>query len=284
MTYGGVPYDRLSFKASHNSYDRDEDIHLQLAWDLTEPGQSGCRGLEFDINRHSDTSGGTSARYFQVSHDQGGEGPPLAAYLGYLLSFHCNDQCHDPVLITLDIKSEDGAIDVFPVELDTYLGEWFDTCLLLRPAELLRDRALDLCANVARSGWPPLDECRGRFIFCLSGTESWKAFYAGEQPFERLCFADVDVADDDRDVRPLTGHRAIANMHVFSDDFDVWRTSVRTFREARQIVRAYEFNSSGIWSKGMAAGVNVLATDQVRGHGWAGVGPEPFAMLQMATG
>ena len=170
MAFDLIPYDRVALKASHN----------------------GCRGLELDITRHSDSSAGTNLSYFQISHQKGGSGPPLGAYLGYLLSFHANHSKHDPVFVTLDVKSESGSRFKFPKEIDSYLREWFDASLIWTPGDMrARSRSsADLCATVARTGWPRVGELRGKFLFCVSGNEKWKSNYADDNPKQRLCFAD----------------------------------------------------------------------------------------------
>ncbi len=270
-------YDQLAFKASHNSYDRDEDFHQQLKWNPSQPYDGGCRGLEVDIVRHSNSTKGTSLGYFQVSHDQGGNGPPLANYLGYLLSWHLADPGHDPVFVDLDIRSKEGDVSVFPDEIDNYLREWFSGPLIFTPGNLLTDPDLDLVGNLEKNGWPALETLRGLFLFCLSGTNSWKEFYANDDLSHRLCFSDVDV-DDTKTTSPVTsGNRAVANLHLYSDDYDKWKKLVPSLRAQRLLVRGYVLNSEGIWDKAQGAGVNVLATDKVSGHDWAKVGNEPFA-------
>ncbi len=102
-----LKYNEVTFKASHNSYDRDETTHEQLDFHHEDPSRCGCRGLEFDIWRHSDEK----EKFFTVSHTQIlTEGPPLAWYLGLLLSWHLNNPGHDVILITLDIKSHMGKL------------------------------------------------------------------------------------------------------------------------------------------------------------------------------
>jgi len=55
-----MKYNQASYKQSHNSYDRDEDSHETLLFHPDNPGNAGCRGLEYDIWRHSDSSNGRS--------------------------------------------------------------------------------------------------------------------------------------------------------------------------------------------------------------------------------
>jgi hypothetical protein len=269
-------YNDLQQKGAHNSYQRKEDIHQQLAFNSAKPFQGGCRALEVDFARHSDITHGRSANYFQVTHDQGGTGTPLAAYLGYLLSFHLAAPMHDPVFVTLCIKSSQGNKKVFPDEFDTYIREWFDASFLLTPGQLMQGNAT-LGSSVGRSGWPDLCDIKGQFIFCLSGTESWKSLYARTAPKSRLCFADRDITDTTTAVKPSEfDHRIVANMNLFSDDVATWRDFVPQLRQRNVLVRGYVLNSKSLWNKALNASVNILATDEVSDHSWAKVGPNAF--------
>lgn len=279
MGYDDTQYDRLAFKASHNSYQRDEDVPEQLQWNKSQPYNGGCRGLEFDFTRHSVPGNNGSAReYFQVSHNKGGSGPPLADYLGYLLSWHRAHSNHDPVFVSLDIKSEAGSVSVFPDEFDNYLRKWFSAPLLFTPARVLEDSSLDLVRNLKKSGWPLFSTLRGMFIFCLSGTKDWKKYYANDHLSKRLCFSDVDVENTDTSSPVTKGNQGVANVHLFSKDYDKWKKLVPSLHAQRLLVRGYVLNSEGIWDKARSAGVNVVATDKVRNHDWAQVGGgAPFA-------
>ena len=130
-----MKYHEVSFKQSHNSYDRDEDSHVTLTFHSDDLGNAGCRGLEYDIWRHSDATGGKSVGYFTVAHTGGG-GPPFASYLGYLLSWHRANPRHDVIFVTVDIKSSGGSKEVFPDEIDTYMREWFNEKLVFTPRHL----------------------------------------------------------------------------------------------------------------------------------------------------
>jgi hypothetical protein len=279
MSYGGLRYHQCRFKASHNSYERDEDLHQQLHWSGSEPWQGGCRGLELDIWRHSDVSAGRNVGYFTVAHSTPGN-RPLADYLGHLLSYHAQHHGHDPVLVTLDIKSTQGSAAKFASEIDRYLGEWFDPGLVYRPADLrTRSRLPELLQVVQRAGWPRIDELKGKFVFCLSGTEAWKGHYAAHTGAGSLCFADYDVADDqgfDELAAQLPANRVFLNMHVFSADYGVWKVSTRLMSQRGYIVRAYVLDSKAIWTKALGAAVHVQSTDEVRGKTWAQAGSEPF--------
>lgn len=277
MAGTSASYNKVAFKASHNSYERDEDLHAQMRWNEQEPYDGGCRGLEFDINRHSDSSGGTSLRFFQVSHDQGGTGTPLGAYLGYLLSWHLAHPSHDPIFVDLDIKSKMGSEMSFPGEIDTYLEEWFSRPLIFTPGDIFGDSDLDLVAYVQKHGWPTLADLRGKFVFCLSGHDPWKSYYADHFPRARLCFADFGVKDSAKSSPVTSGYRAIANLNLTSANYDNWKTLIPNLRAQAFLVRGYVLNGAELWGRAQGAGVNVLSTDRVKNHDWARVGEAPFA-------
>lgn len=279
MPFEDTPYNQLALKGSHNSYESPYDLHQILSTTAGTPFEFGCRAIELDFARHSDASGGRTASYFQVTHSKGGSGVPLAAYLGYLLSFHLNNPGHDPIFVTLCIKSEEGDIDVFPDEMDSYLREWFSEQAIFPPSMILA-AGKDLLQSVNAGGWPTLKQMQGRVIFCVSGTEAWKSFYAGLSPATRLCFADLDFSDDESHVkRPADGNRIVANLNLFTDHFPRWKLATEELHRRGFLVRGYVVNSPTLWQLARDSQVNILATDQVRGTTYASVGTEVFAPI-----
>jgi Phosphoinositide phospholipase C, Ca2+-dependent len=272
-----MKYNAASYKASHNSYDRDEDSHQSLSWHENDKGKDGCRGLEYDIWRHSDDSVGRSLGYFTVAHTTSG-GPPFASYLGYLLSWHLAKPDHDVVSVIVDIKSTGGSEKPFPQEIDNYLREWFSASLIYTP-HMLCPNSNDFVAYVKANGWPDVDALRGKFVFILSGNEKWKAFYAQDDPQARLCFADHDWDDSKAVSIPSSGQRIIYSSNLFSDNFAKWKASVASLRAANLIARGYVINSDSLWQKCKEAKLNVFATDKIEKNAWAHVGETPFVSL-----
>ena len=271
-------YHQVSFKASHNSYDRDEPIHDQLIYFPNNPSRCGCRGLEFDIWRHSDAQ----ERFFTVSHDNPNGGYPLAYYLGLLLSYHLNDPQHDVILVTIDIKSSQGSVESFPNELDKYILEYFNKKLLFTPKMLFHNTNLSLCENVIRYGWPEIQTMRGKFVFCLSGTESWKQNYANSTIQDRLCFSDKDVSDNNNDIPiPSTGNFVFFNMHIWTDHYNTWKNTLPKYARKNLITRVYEVDAEPLWNKALDAGASVLATNKISNDPWAKVGNTPFAQRKV---
>ncbi|MBK8493312.1 MAG: hypothetical protein IPL49_21140 [Saprospirales bacterium] len=145
-----IVYDQIIFKASHNSYDRDESIAEQLTFHPSSPHNGGCMALEFDIWRHSSPfirDQRISDNYFMVSHTGTG-GSTLANYLRQIKSWHHRTPNHPVILITIDIKSKEGGYSNFHDEIDTYLKCHFDQNLIFSPNRLIKDHSLSLCENV----------------------------------------------------------------------------------------------------------------------------------------
>ena len=272
-----MKYNQASYKQSHNSYDRDEDSHESLAFHADDPGQAGCRGLEYDIWRHSDDSRGRSLGYFTVAHDTS-SGPPFANYLGYLLSWHLADVDHDVVFVTVDIKSTGGSKESFPEEIDNCMREWFNAGLMYTPG-LLSPSNSNFVSYVKANGWPEVETLRGKFVFCLSGNDEWKSYYAQDDPLHRLCFADQGFDDSKNVSVPTSGQRIIFSSNLFSDNFDTWKTSITSLRGANLITRGYVLNGEGLWDKAKQAKLNIFSTDKITGQSWAHVGSTPFVQL-----
>lgn len=265
-------YGQVSFKASHNSYERDEQpITEQLRWSGQNPHQAGCRGLEIDIAKarqlwvwsvqHSDDYSGAVDRQF-------------TEYLTHLRRWSDLHPRHDVITVTIDLKSRTRDTRQFPRYFDMVIAEYLGEERLFTPHEL-RASNPNLVAAAMRDGWPTLGELRGKFILCLSGEhEETKRWYAGGQ--RRLCFVDQRVRSGDGN--PSTGAGSVVFFYLDAGDSWAWDRLLRWFATQRGFVtRAYGLNSEGIWNKAKAAEANILSTDKVRNHPWAKVASsQPF--------
>ncbi len=267
-----TPFQKVMFKASHNSYDRDETIYEQLEFHKNDPSNSGCRGLELDIWRKTQPYTPYEqipAGYFIVSHIIS-SGDTLSSYLSEILLWHKNNPNHGVVTVFIDIKSSDGGYDSFNVAFDTYLKCYFDESLIFKPGKLLVSEG-DLCENVVKNGWPSLDEekLKGKFIFCLTGNADWKKKYADGNMNENYCFCDEKRDDDDKDLTPPTkGNIVFFNFHVYSRHASDFKQSVPRFSKKNLITRAYEVDGEDLWDDCMDATFSMLATNKVSGHDW----------------
>jgi Phosphoinositide phospholipase C, Ca2+-dependent len=275
--YQSLNYQHVSFKGSHNSYQQSASMSVQLTFDYSDPSNYGCRGLELDIWRNPNQMG--TPYLFTVGHTSS-DGPPLSSYFTDILNWHNANNNHDPVFITLDIKSSDTSKDPlsnFPGELDSYLTTYFGSDLIFTPGMVMANPGQSLAQNVMQSGFPTLSEMQNKFLFCLSGNDDWKSYYANDNIAQRLCFSDQDESDSDKHLTPpTTGNIVVFNFHIYTRDIDIWTKTVPLFKAKNYLVRVYEASSSDLWDASKNAGVTNIATDNITGTSWANVGPAPF--------
>lgn len=271
------PFQLVKFKASHNSYERDErPVTEQLTWSNRQPHQAGCRGLELDLQESPNLWS------WSVHHDeyQGRADAQFVEHLRHLRTWSHFAPLHDVITITLDLKAQARNRRQFPRYLDATIDEFLGRELLFTPAELMGS-APSLVAGAMASGWPALDDLRGRFVIVLSGDEPTKAHYAGSGR-NRLCFADLRLSAGDPRPSLTEGDRVFFNLNATEDW--AWNEVLRWFAEQPGfITRAYVANSADLWNRLLAADVNILSTDKVRNHPWAQVGAQPFANLGTAS-
>lgn len=271
-----LSYDQIIFKASHNSYDRDESLSEQLTFNNNTPSDGGCMAIELDIWRHSSAyipDESISDNYFTVAHTTPGN-KKLSGYLNQILIWHNNNHNHNPVLIYLDIKSSKNGYNNFHNEIDTYLKCYFSENIIFKPGKLFTDPNKSLCENVVNNGWPEINspDMRNKFIFCLSGNKDWKTEYANTDLKERYCFSDQSKSDNDPNVKPPTnGNFVFFNFHIYNKHKDVWMKTIPPFTDKRLITRTYLSNSETNWNNCIKANVSAIATDKINNHKWAKV-------------
>jgi hypothetical protein len=265
-----LPYNQVSFKASHNSYDRDETLVQQLAWDPAKPWQGGCRGLELDINQSS------SGNQWSVGHVGGysSKERQLSQFLNELRVWSQSNPGHDVVTLYLDLKN---VHDGFASGLDQYVSQYLGRPIY-RPVDLMgRQSSVPEGARV--NGWPALSQLRERFLVVLSGDKAAKAAYAADDPRARLCFADKDCGASEV---PSSTDRVFFNYHLYSADKKKWTPVFQgQATNPASIIRGYVLNGEDLWNDAVSAGCNVPATDKVRNHDWARVSSSaPFTQLK----
>jgi len=272
----GWRYNEVTFKASHNSYLRSErPVVTQLAHSSAQPHQGGCRGLELDLHLSGDLW------EWSISHIgpyEGSTDRQFGAYLRLLDRWSARSPGHDVITISLDLKGKPHDLRAFPYYLDEYIRTHMGEERIFAP-DALRGSHDSLVAGAMKNGWPSLDELRGKFILCLSGNEKSKTRYAAGRG--RLCFADRKLSFDDvKKKKPddKRGDRVFFNFDL--DPIRPWKTQLeRFFRRRGFVTRGYTLNDGVIWNKAIEWKVNLLATDKVRNHSWATVGPHPFKKL-----
>jgi hypothetical protein len=272
--YLQLPYNEVSFKAAHNSEERDESIIEQIEFHPEDPSNAGCRALELDMAQSND------GLQWSVSHSSTYDPsyPQLSQYLRQLREYGEQNPGHDPIAMYLDLKRV--TTEQFPAQLDQYIRDYLggDAGTPIYPPRLLMRDAQTLAEGARRYGWPTVGELRGLFIFCLTGSRDAKARYAVTDPADRLCFADKD---EDPSADPSSDDRVFFNYHLYSSDFDKWcPVFMRAAPRRDAIIRAFVLNGETLWNNALTCGCHVLATDKIKGHSWAKVGDAPFVKLK----
>lgn len=265
---GTLPYNEVSTKASHNSYQRDESFIDQITWDSANNYNSGCGAVELDIAQSDDGKAWSVGH--KGSYDE--HYRQLSGFLADLTAWAKSNPQHDVITLHLDLKHT--ATNNFPAELDDYIRSRLPAGSVYAPGELM-GRESTLAKGAEVNGWPTLNALKNRFIICVTGNKDRKKTYAETDPKQRLCFADKDTGADEA---PVDEHRVFFNFHIFHSDREKW---MRNFKEnagnRKVITRAYEANSEDNWNDCLNSGCNLIATNKIRGHEWALVGAQRHA-------
>ena len=275
ILYGNLRYNEVSMKAAHNSYQRDEILVDQIAWSPAQPFQGGCRALELDISQSS--SGNDWSVGHKDSYDRNYR--QLSQFLNELSVWSRNNVKHDVITVHLDLKHVEAG---FVQKLDEYIRNNLHVGTITSvyvPGELMgREASLPRGAEV--NGWPTLDQLTGRFIFCVTGNSKAKDFYSRTTPKSRLCFADKDVSDSDRN-DPSSDVCVFFNYNLFSANINKWGPVFRRLAGSKKVItRGYVLNGDDLWKAALENGCHLLATDKIRNHNWAMAGRTPFVKLR----
>lgn len=287
--YLDLRYDQACFKASHNSYARDEiPVVDQLKWNPRKTYEAGCRGLELDIQQ--------SARNWSwsISHMDGYCGDAhvqFGTYLELLADWSNRNRKHDVITVTVDIKSTKFDDLEFPYFFDAYVARHFPAERIFRPGDLMKP-GKSLTDSV-KAGWPKLLDLQGQFIFCLSGDDGRKSLYAQTAPTQRLFFADKDGGMSSA-TTVGDGYRVFFNFKLTESYFEGSKHddvpsaaqttklvgSIQRLRaHGGLIIRGYDLNSERGWENARTLRVNMMSTDKVCSHSWATVGEMPFVAI-----
>jgi hypothetical protein len=274
------PFNRLAFKATHNSYTYKQGLAEQLSFSSKDPAHCGCCGIELDIVQTVDRS------EWEVRHS-GGSRPStgdarrrkdgtryLSDWLHDLLVWsqaENKSKAHNPITVILDLKEVRSPSNEFPDALHHYLIKCgFTPDCLFTPSDLLgRSRPATNLVEAASldGGWPSLEELRGQFILVLSGSPDQKRSYARRE--DAFCFADRWLPRDLRSSPDLSRDGRIF-VNIACEGRYGQRLSWACEHPAL-FVRVYNVNSERDWQEVLKGGANMLATDLLTGTSWARV-------------
>ena len=271
-----LSYSKVAFKASHDSYERDElPISTQFGDLGDKPWEGRCRGVELDLN-----PSGRNWMWSVRPHRRIRAGPPISGscYLADLARWHGDHPDHHVITVTLDLK-DGGPLDE-KVNAQSELARQSDATLAHSGDAVFRlatFAAVTRRCSRARTGQASRGSPAGSSSSCRAAASSnlrrgrWRRRLLLHRP-EILSRRQVHAGVHAQ-------HRLLQRRHGRLDAAQrraLAAGAPRHRRNGRCIVRGYGINSAQTWTAARDAGLSMLSTDKVKGYEWATVGDDPF--------
>jgi hypothetical protein len=276
-------YNKSQQKGSHNTEQRDETLTEALHFDMNKPYEGGVRNLEFDLVLSNIYLGPDDDWASTLQH--GGaydwKKATLRDALLILHNWHLANPGHEVVTVSLDLKDAAGDDATYTRKVEQTFVETLGGANIYTPGQL-QGNAATLLAGARAQGWPTIDKLKGKFILVFTGEDSNAAVarrrkYLSQDTKQRLAFVDIDqrTAGNDPGKPPYTnGNRVFISIAFGS--LASCELALKAQAAGGFATRAYTLNSQSDWDEALRAGINILATDKVKGHSWAKVGNAPI--------
>lgn len=262
--WGGVKYNALRMKSSHNSYERHEALLDQLVFHRV-------RSIELDIHNGKSEWLRVPGNWYVYHSDSLSESQTtchrLSDCLNELRAFHLANPNHEVVTVFLDLKDENFELERSPVHLDNLIKARLPENWLLKPSDL---RAA--CPNAAtlkdavtgNCSWPTHLQLRGKFIFALTGGNlvSWDSrlnqyVRVGQDAWDRVAF----VAPDLTSASGVAAERPYAIFYNINVG-DATPAVLDAVHDSGFIARVWGVTGSS-WGSVSSMNVNHIGTDYV---------------------
>jgi len=240
-------YNQVQQKASHNSYQRKEDVFTQLE-------DFNIRAIEFDLHAAKAPAGDWLV--YHTSKDRFTHCRLLSDCYGQVARFHQLHPDHQAVTIFFDVEGL-GKPGRSKQDFYAQIENTFPPGSVLKPSALMSAcpaaKTLQESVTLPGCGWPGLAQIRGKFIFVISGGESdfRKPVYDPAQDYVFL----VSGATTEQAMRqdPNLIFFNLPGAHPFAGQA----------REAGFVSRVYWIDTRAKYEKAMALGANILAGDNL---------------------
>ncbi len=237
-------YNQVQQKASHNSYQRKEDLMTQLK-------DFRIRAIEFDIHKKPKAPAGD----WWVYHNLKGDATvcdTLSECFAEVVKFHQAEPDHEVVTIFFDVSPLTDKAG-----LNAMFDKSFPAKSIFKPRDLMAacPSATTLQESVTKPecGWPKLKDLRGKFILVITCGYATFALL----PYDRnsdLFFLASDA-------------QTTLQMQLLPDQIFVNMSRANPFakaaREAGFVSRCYWLNDQNSYEKAMSFGAQILATDDL---------------------
>lgn len=250
----GLRYNDVRQKASHNSYQKREDVSVQLA-------DYRIRSIEFDVHAYKPgllkkehAPDGDWLCYHTPLDDNTNCRLLSDCYL-QVMAFHRAVPGHEVVTIFFDVE---GLGDKGRTRADFYglITRTFPKGSVFTPGEMMAacPGAKNLQEAVTDPGcaWPMLSELKGRFILVVSG--GLKSFADGYDVSKDMVFL-VSRSDD-----PACIHD---DMNLVFFNVSKANPFTREVKKAGFVSRSYYLDSPGQFQQAIEFGAHHLATDKI---------------------
>lgn len=277
-----IPYNQVTLKTIHNSYERDEPLLDQLLYD-------NVRSLEIDIHKGKGADAPAGQWYVYHTNLPTQDNTSCKFFddcLAAMAAFHKAMPDHEVVTLYVDFK--DGWVTGHaPEDLDKHISDVLGRENIAAPADFLSacDGAANLRAAVSGNcKFPSLGSLRGKFIIAGTGgsgcdANSNASKYGGAKPTDRLAFISADLNAD----CPLEKYDSLPNIIFLNMSIDD-KDRAQAVRDKGLVGRIYKggltggLDSEADFNTAKTAGAQQLATDKVN------VEQDPWSTTQAAKG
>lgn len=286
-----IAYNKVIMKASHNSYNRDEQpVSSQLLWNpIISPFmgpltyQRSCSALELDIWQKGDGDW-----QWKVHHTQpvGDEGKAFSTYLQDLNTWSTHNPGHRPISIFIDLKNDPNSSankNNFPKEIDNYITKFIPRTKFCTPKDIMNGEKT-LIDGVKTHGWPTIGQLKGKFIICFTSPSDLKEYYLDNNYEDALCFCAARTPDE------VNVNKIFYNIHVYKSSTRITPGGYKLndsklrklYDSGLYFIRGWVLSHESIWNEALHKYqvLNALATNEISNQQWAGVGIYPFAELK----
>lgn len=156
-------------------------------------GEQGVRQFELDLHFADPPEGPIEVYHLEVL-DTGSTCPTLVECLSVMKTWSDAHPTHHPLYVMLEVKTTfaaDLAADRLAALEAQILSVWPQERLIV--PDQIQGAAANLRDGLAATGWPPIDDVRGRLLLVLHDEGAWRDAYTagGTTTAGRLLFPDA---------------------------------------------------------------------------------------------
>ncbi|MCP4130967.1 MAG: hypothetical protein GY754_08300 [bacterium] len=251
-----LQYNSVYQKSAHNTYQRKESMLDTLVYHRV-------RSIEYDLHIGKECTGwdpvpGNWYIYHICGVDAATTVHRLSDGLNELKAFHNAFPAHEVVTVWMDIKDGFRENGFEPADLDSMLVNILGRENIFKPQDVL-DTAPGtdtLQEAITTSGWPALNDLKGKFIFVLTD-QGLNEYATGDS--EKVAFVAPKI-DESTNLDTTPDYQIFFNMNASNGT-----SAAKEVYEKGFVSRAYNMNEAR-WEDAVNNYVHHLGTDMVNLH------------------